>query len=145
MADPSIIPRLQKLNLNFTLRPWWACANHPSVTCDACGSCKGVDTFEVVIGVSETFALCVECAATAFRYPCEMCRKFTETKLVRLADMFGETHYARLCVPCGADENMLHDRGKCELANTRRNYERITDMSAVEEMLQRQRAAKMKG
>jgi len=82
--------------------------------------------------------------AQAIRHRCAMCRQHVPTRAVRFQDAYGNGYYEQICDVCAADENMMHDRGKCELAHARTNYERVTDMTGVDEMIRRHRE-KMKG
>lgn len=117
----------------------------PEVTCDACGSFEKVHRFTVVIGVTERYALCDVCYRQVFRHQCAMCRQFVETERIRVRDAYGCAYYERFCARCAADENAMIERGKCGLANTRRNNERVTDLISIEEAIQREREQRKKG
>ena len=56
-----------------------------------------------------------------------------------MQDAHGHGCYRQICDDCAADDNMMVERGKCELANARTNYERVTDLTMADEMIRRQR------
>lgn len=146
MSDPNIIPRLQKLNMPPSdYYPYHQPVTIPEVTCDACGSFEKVHRFTVVIGVTESYALCDVCYRQVFRHRCAMCRQYAETVRIRVEDAYGCGYYERFCARCAADDNAMIERGKCELANARCNNERVTDLMSIDEALQRQREQRMKG
>lgn len=56
-----------------------------------------------------------------------------------MRDAHGHGYYGQICDACAADDNMMVERGKCEIANARANYDRVTDLTGVDEMIRRQR------
>lgn len=146
MPDPTIIPRLQKLNMPpQSYNPFRQPKNMPEITCDACGSFRETIGYSAIHGVIKTHVLCGECRALVFRQRCAMCRQFAETTRIRMEDAYGCGYYEDFCDDCAADDNAMIERGKCDVAYVRRNYERVTDLIAVEEAIQREREKHMKG